>query len=120
MLVAAGAELDVQNSVALPNVEVSINGNGIGNAGALHSISGTNSLAGIVNLQANAQIATDTGSLTLLGPIQGSYDLTKTGTGTLALDADSSLGFTGAVSVLAGTLAVSNPGARSATSPQAE
>lgn len=108
-LVAAGAELDIQNNIALPAVEVSISGTGVGNAGALHSISGTNSLAGVLNLTNNLQIATDSGSLTL-GPIQGSYNVTKTGTGTLAMTADSSSGFSGSMFVTAGVLDVSDSG----------
>ena len=111
LLVAAGAELDLQNSIALPSVEISVGGTGVGNAGALHSILGVNSLAGTLNLTSNLQVSTDSGTLTLSGPIQGSYNLTKTGTGTLALTADSSTIFSGAISAIAGTLDVSNSGA---------
>ena len=110
VLVAAGAELDLQNNINLPGVEVSLSGTGVGNAGGLHNTSGTNSL-GVLNLTNNLQIGVDSGSLSLLGPIQGSYDLTKTGSGTLALTADGSFGFSGNIAVAAGTLDVSNSGA---------
>ncbi len=116
VLVAAGAELDIQSSIALPNVEVSICGTGVGSSGALHSISGTNSLAGVVNLTGNLQAATDSGIMMLAGPIQGSYNLTKTGTGILSLAADSSSVFAGAISVLQGTLDIANAGALGNTS----
>jgi autotransporter-associated beta strand protein len=110
LLVAAGAELDLQNNITLPAVEVSISGTGVANAGALHSISGTNSLAGVLNITNNLQIATDSGSL-ILGQIQGSHNVTKTGSGTMALTADSSSLFSGALVVMAGILDVSNSGA---------
>ncbi len=111
VLVAAGAELDLQNNINLPAVEVSLSGTGVGNAGGLHNTSGTNSLGGVLNLTNNLQIGVDSGSLSLLGPIQGSYNLTKTGSGTLALTADASFGFSGNVAVANGTLDVSNSGA---------
>ena len=112
VLVTAGAELDLQNNIALPAVEVSISGTGVGsNSGGLHNISGTNSLAGVLNLANNLRIATDSGTLTLLGPIQGSYNVTKAGTGTLALSADSSHLYSGGITVLAGVFDVSNSGA---------
>ena len=79
VLVAAGAALELQGGVNLPAVEVSISGNGVGNSGGLCNLSGTNSLPGILNLTNNLTIATS-GSLTL-GPIQGSYNVTKTGLG---------------------------------------
>ena len=106
VLVAAGAEFDLQNNVALPGVLLSISGSGVSGGGAFRNVQDNNSLGGTVTLANNTQIGTDSGSLTLYGPLAGSYNLSKTGTGTLALTADSSPYFTGAINVVAGTLDV--------------
>ena len=109
MLVAAGAELQLQGSINLPAVEVSISGGGVSGSGALHSISGSNGLAGGLNLTNNLGIAVDSGSLTLSGPIQGSYNLTKMGAGTLSLACDNSQGFSGSMLVLSGASICATP-----------
>jgi autotransporter-associated beta strand protein len=106
VLVAAGAALQVQGNVNLPAVEVSVSGTGPANSGGLESVSGTNSLSGVLNLTNNLQIATDSGVLTLAA-IQGSYNITKTGPGTLALPASDS-DFLGSIAIADGTLDLSS------------
>ena len=110
VLVAAGSALELQGGVNLPAVEVSISGTGVANSGGLCSISGANSLPGVLNLTNNLQITTSSGTLSL-GPIQGSYNVTKTGTGTLALSANSSSLFSGSITVSAGVIELLNSGA---------
>ena len=110
VLVAAGSALELQGGVNLPAVEVSISGTGVANSGGLCSISGTNSLPGVLNLTNNLQITTSSGTLSL-GPIQGSYNVTKTGTGTLTLSANSSSLFSGSITVSAGVIELLNSGA---------
>ncbi len=110
VFIAGGAALELQGNVVVPDMLVSIGGNGVSGGGAIRNVTDNNFLGGTLNLVNNAQLSTDSGVLTLLSPIQGGYNLTKTGTGTLALAADSSLGFTGGITVLAGTLDVSNAG----------
>ena len=109
--VASGAALELQGNVAVPGVAITISGSGLSGGGSLRNVQDQNSWAGAVILDYNSQIGTDSGTLTLNGPIQGGYNLTKTGTGTLALTADSSAAFFGAIAVNQGTLDVSNSGA---------
>ncbi len=108
--VASGAALELQGNVAVLNVPTTLSGSGAG-FGSLRNVQDNNSLTGVVSLAYNAQIGTDSGTLTFNGPIQGGYNLTKTGTGTLVLTADSSSAFFGAITVNRGTLDVSNSGA---------
>jgi autotransporter-associated beta strand protein len=108
--IAGGAALEIQGNVSLPNMPLPISGSGTG-GGSIRSVQGNNSLAGVVTLAYNAELGVDAGTLALAGPIQGSYSLTKIGSGVLALQGDSSLSFLGSIYVNAGTLDVSNDGA---------
>ena len=109
--VQSGAELDIQNSIALGNSggkTLYLNGTGTGTAGALRNVSGTNSDAGTVILQTNTTIGVDANTLTLSGVVSGAgtSSLTKVGAGTLALSGANT--FTGGTTVNAGTLLVNN------------
>ena len=83
--VAAGTALEIQGNTAQRNVPVKLNGTGIGGNGSLCNVQDNNSLAGTINVASNSQIRTTAGTLTLYGPVQGNYTLTKTGNGTLVL-----------------------------------
>jgi autotransporter-associated beta strand protein len=111
VLVTPGATIEFQGNITTPGVLLGISGSGVAGAGALRNLQDNNILGGSVTLLNNTQIGVDAGTLTLLGSIQGSYNLIKTGTGTMALTADSSALFSGAITVAAGTLDVSNSGA---------
>ena len=105
--VVNGTQLDIQGNITLGGAGgkvLNLNGSGISGAGALHSVSGTNSNAGQVNLQGNTTIGVDADSLTLSGTVSGGANLTKVGAGTLALSASNS--YTGTTTVSAGTLAI--------------
>jgi autotransporter-associated beta strand protein len=108
-VVAAGACLQLQGNIAVGNVPIVING-----LGALQNVQGNNSLGGTLSVASNSQINTITGTLTLVSSIvdpNSYYTLTKTGSGTLALTADSTSLLTGPVVVAGGTLLVENSGA---------
>lgn len=91
--VAAGASLQIQGNTAVRRVPVTLNGSGAGGSGALQNVQDNNSLAGTINLGSNSQITTTAGTLTLSGPVQGNYALTKTGSGTLVLSGTSGSAF---------------------------
>jgi len=117
--VASGGALDIQGgsgSVSVPSVKsLSIAGAGISNAGAIHSISGANSLGGTVAMTASSTIGVDAGSLTLNGALSGSgFNLTKVGDGILELASTNS--YSGTTAVSAGTLKVSGTLSNSAVS----
>jgi autotransporter-associated beta strand protein len=107
--VAAGAALELQNNVALGNVPITLNGMGPSGGGALSNVQDNNSLAGTITLGSNSQINTTAGTLTLSGLIQGSYDLTTSGAGTLVLAGTSTL--FGAVNITNGTVMAENSAA---------
>lgn len=136
--VAAGAALQLQagvtvtgtaaTGVAIGNEALTLNGTGINNTGALRSLSGVNTYAGLVTLGSDSRINTDAGSLSLTntGTITGSGanltvggagdttiasvigtgsgSLSKDGSGTLTLSAANT--FSGGVTVTAGTVNV--------------
>jgi fibronectin-binding autotransporter adhesin len=91
--VATGAALEIQGNTALRSNPITLNGTGSGSIGALCNVQDNNSIAGAINLGSNSQIGITAGTLTLTGPVQGNYALTKTGTGTLVLTGTSGAAF---------------------------
>ncbi|NBP83398.1 hypothetical protein EBU60_06015, partial [bacterium] len=124
--VESGAALELYNYIAIGAEALTLNNDGIGSAGALRNISGTNIYAGAITLSTNAvRISSDTGStLTLSGgitnggialtiggvgnttistaAIAGAGTLTKDGSGTLTLSVANT--YTGLTTVSAGSL----------------
>jgi autotransporter-associated beta strand protein len=121
--VATGAALEVSGGIVIPAEPLSLNGTGISSAGALRNLSGTNTFGGPITLQSASSILSDAGTLTLdvasgdavaggfaltLGGVGGvtvndainigASTLTKSGTGTLILAADSP-NFTGSTTI---------------------
>ena len=104
--VAAGASLAVQGNTAVGGNSLTLNGAGVGGAGALVNVQDCNSFAGPITLNSNSQINTVSGTLTLGGLLQGAYDVTKTGSGVLAITGTNTL--FGVLKVAEGTLLATN------------
>ena len=73
------------------NNYLTLNGTGVGGEGALCNVQDSNSFAGCITLNSPAEVSTPSGTLTLTGALQGGYDLTKAGTGTLVMGGVSEL-----------------------------
>lgn len=99
--VAAGATLHLENDIAVGAEALTLSGTGIGGAGALRSLGGTNSWAGTVASSGIVSVGVDTDTLTLSGLVDGA-GLTKVGTGTLVLSAANT--YTGKTTIATGTL----------------
>lgn len=134
-IVSTGAALQMQGGIAVGTEHLTLNGNGIGNDGALRSLSGANSWAGPINLADHALIKTDADTLTLTGAITatdknltvgglgdtyitnaigtGTGGVTKIDSGTLFLSGNST--FHGTTTVSAGVVNVSHDNALGAT-----
>ena len=107
--VVSGAALQLNNAsgIIVGNKSLTLNGTGIGGAGAIDSILGNNSWAGNLTLASDSTIAVEADSLTLSGAIGesgGVRAFTKIGTGTLVLGGNNT--YTGATAINAGTLAI--------------
>lgn len=114
--VASGAALGFQGDVDYSTTEtLSVAGNGVGSAGALRNLSGTNSFAGAIGLAAATTLGSDAGTLTLSGSLTGAQNVTKVGAGTVALSNASNV--LGTVSITAGTLESRAQGAIGTTAP---
>lgn len=99
--VADGATLGLENNITVAAEALTINGLGIGAAGALRNLSGNNTWNGPLTQNA-ARIAVDAGTLTINGKISGSGTLRKSGPGSLILTGDNDYAAT--TDVLAGVL----------------
>ena len=106
-MVAAGASLEIQGNIAVGNDYLYAQrfGRQRRRAATEH---GHNSFAGPITLNSNAEVNT-VSALTLSGVLQGSYDLTKTGSGTLVLAGGNML--FGSLNVAEGTLTAANSSA---------
>jgi autotransporter-associated beta strand protein len=97
--VASGATLDFQN-VTVGTEAITLNG------GTIATSTGTSSLGGTVTMGGNSTASIGGTQLTLSGIISGSFDLTKTGNGSLILSGANS--YTGATTISAGVLRASH------------
>jgi fibronectin-binding autotransporter adhesin len=136
--VASGAALQLQSGVTISGEALSLNGTGISNDGALRSLSGSNTYAGLITLAGATRINADAGSLALDvvsgsaitgtqsltfggagvisvndGIATGTGSVTKDGLGTLNLAAANT--YSGLTTVSSGTLNVLNGEALGAT-----
>ena len=86
--VFSGAALELAGNVAVGAEALLLNGTGIASGGALRSVGGVNSYAGVITLGSSALITSDAQQLTLNGGFVGnSFDLTFGGAGTVVVAA---------------------------------
>ena len=124
--VSTGGTLELTNGISVVSGEsLTLSGTGNGGVGALRNVSGSNTWAGAVDLDAAATIASDAGTLTISGTVDndaflltvdGAGDatisgvvsdtggLTKDGNGTLTLSGGSANTFSGLTTVNTGTV----------------
>ncbi|MDP0501071.1 MAG: autotransporter-associated beta strand repeat-containing protein [Verrucomicrobiota bacterium JB022] len=101
-----GGTLGLSGGITITNENLTLNGAGHDNLGALYNASGNNTYNGSITLGSNSAIGAAAGTeLTIQKGISGSAGLVKVGDGTVDLKANNS--FTGDVHVAAGTLKLS-------------
>jgi autotransporter-associated beta strand protein len=82
--IASGATLEISNGIAINEGGFTIAGLGVGGAGAIRNLSGTNSIAGQITLGGDTTITSDAGNLTFTSLVDfGSFNLALGGTGNL-------------------------------------
>jgi len=129
--VASGAALQLQGGISVGAEALTLSGTGVSSTGALRNISGANSYAGAITLNAATRINSDPGTLNLSGGIGGAGQnltvggsgnttinsaiatttgsLTKDGSGTVTLASANS--YTGGTTINSGTLQAAAAGA---------
>lgn len=105
--VTSGATLNMNFATAiLGNTNpITLNGTGVGGAGALIASSSTETLSNNIILASNATIG-GANNMVLNGVISGGFDLTKVGAGTITLGGSNI--YTGATFINVGTLTLNN------------
>lgn len=102
--VQSGAALELANSITTADYDLTLNGGGISNAGALRNISGTNTFPGIVTLVGDTRINSDAGTLNLTGgTLSGSGTITGSGFG-LTIGGAGNTSISSIIGTVAGTL----------------
>ncbi len=82
--VASGAQLQLEGGISVGTEALTLNGSGIASDGALRSISGNNSYAGVISLASASTIDSDAATLTLSGGIiNGGFSITFDGAGNI-------------------------------------
>lgn len=84
--VVGGAALELQGNIDINYEALALRGYGVsGTGGALRNISGTNTFRGLITLSsaAGAEIASDSGTLTLAGGTKGNFPLVFDGAGNI-------------------------------------
>ncbi len=109
-VVNTGATISFAGGITyLSNKKIDLNGTGVSGGAALDNTSDDNYFHGTVNLMANSAIGAQANStLSLIGPVIGGFNLTKTGNGVIILS--SSANSYGTTLVSAGTLAIAAGG----------
>jgi len=110
--VREGASLVISDGILYQSAEpLSLAGNGWGNAGAMHILSGTGFFYGPITFTASASVGAPTGSLlALMGSLEGAGNWTKIGSGTLALGGATDNTCSGTGHVAEGTLYIQKSG----------
>ena len=102
--VASGAALELSNNIAVGAEALNLNGSGISSGGALRSVSGSNSYAGVITNTGSVTIAADSGSaMTLSGAV-------NLNTGTMTVGGDGNTLLSGAVTNGSGSVTKSGAG----------
>lgn len=115
--IAGGATLELSGGIS-PTNAMSVSGSGVGGAGAIRNVSGTNTLSGTITETGATTLAADTGTtLNLTGNLTGTNtDTTFAGAGNIAVarlstgTGDVTLNGTGTVTYNGGTTANTNTG----------
>jgi fibronectin-binding autotransporter adhesin len=110
VIIDAGAQIQLSGNINVNTTSLTLNGNGISDAGALLSISGDNVWEGPISIASPSRIGTSGDSLILSGIISGSENLEYTGSGTLRINGTSSNTLTGSFRVLNGTVRLNTTG----------
>lgn len=97
-VVASGAALELQNNITITGETLQLSGSGIGGAGALRNISGSNTFAGPITVSADSQIGATAGTLALSGNIDLDAATTANTTLTFNPAAGSSITASGIIS----------------------
>ena len=108
--IAAGSELDVSGGISVGSPITAVSGTGSTGSGAIVNIAGANTLTGLITLAGNTTIGANAGQLTLSGVIGDNshgYGLTLVGGGTFVFSGGSGNTYTGATTLVAGTLELS-------------
>lgn len=107
--VSSGATVQIGTTSSTLSIGESftVNGAGVGGNGVLQNTGGNNSISGLISLAADSTIGAATGTtLSATGVIDGGYNLTKVGTGTLVLGATNT--YTGSTNINGGTVVISS------------
>jgi autotransporter-associated beta strand protein len=106
---SGGAELRLTGNITTAAETLSINGGGIGNAGALRNFSGDNTYTGPITMAAQSRINSDSGTLTLNAAtaISGAFNLVVGGAGNTTISGGMAQGVGGVSKDGSGTLILS-------------
>ena len=116
-IVYSGAALQLDTGVTVDSQSLTLNGNGISNAGALRSVAGTNAWNGSVTLASSSRINSDAGSaLTLGSGVSGSnVDLNVGGAGKTVISSTVALGAGNFIADGSGTVVLAGANSSSGT-----